>query len=86
MIVCADAWKHDVVEDISSTSNDRGAEEGFRPLEVHELTPALYRDDTACRYVEVLVELCQLAEESIAATCLPVVLLGLRWPRSLIAR
>ena len=56
----ADAGKHDVVVDISSTSNDRCAEEGFRPLEVHEVTLARYRDDTACRDVEVLVELCQL--------------------------
>ena len=52
----ADAGKHDVVEEMSSTSNDRCAEEGFRPFEVHELTLARYRDDTACRDVEVLVE------------------------------
>ena len=56
----ADAWKRDVVEDSSSTSNDRGAEEGFRPFEVHELTRALDRQGAACRDVEVLIELCQM--------------------------
>ena len=57
---CADAWKRDVVVDSSSTSNDRGAEEGFRPFEVHELTLARYRDATTCRDVEVLIDLCQM--------------------------
>ena len=58
--LCADAGKHDVVEDISGTSNDRCAEEGIRPFEVHELTLARYRDDTACRDVEILIDLCQM--------------------------
>ena len=57
---CPDAWKHDVVVDSSSTSNDRCASEGFRPFEAHELTRALHREKTACRDVEVLIDLCQM--------------------------